>query len=118
MPLLKKSSRLFPTGTYIGWRILSIVLFGGMLASFIISSYFIYQYIYRALEDANTIIVLNSSLGVDTVNKPLFLQAQKFMEKKATPVKLPTPLRNIFVYVSSTQSVAGVSTTASTSSTP
>lgn len=114
-----KNSAPKATGSYLGWRIMSIVVFGAMVGSFIMSSYFIYQYIYRTLEDANSIVVLNSSLGLDTINKPLFLQAKKYLEFKAVHLTAPAKLRNIFVYVSTTPSheTPPISTTTSSTST-
>ena len=85
---------------YLSWKILSIVLIGGMLASIMGSAYFTYMNIYRMLEDANIIVVLNANEQLDTINMKSYDKAQELVKLKSETTLLPRQIRPIFVKVS------------------
>ncbi|PIT86397.1 MAG: hypothetical protein COU33_03400 [Candidatus Magasanikbacteria bacterium CG10_big_fil_rev_8_21_14_0_10_43_6] len=49
-------------------RILYIIISGGITLSIGLIVFFIYSNVYQALEDANTIIILRSELGIETID--------------------------------------------------
>lgn len=75
-------------------------MIGGMLASIIGSGYFTYVNIYRTLEDANTIVVLNSNEQLDTINMKAYDKTQELVRLKTGTTIIPKQLRHIFVKVS------------------
>jgi len=90
------------TGPFLGWRIASIVLVGAMAASIILTGYFMYQNIYRSLDDANTIIVLNAMDGFDSIDLTTFNKAKTQVQLKRDIPPLTARIRNIFDFSSST----------------
>lgn len=89
------------TSPYLGWRLFSIVLIGLMLASVIASTYFIYTTVYRTLDDANTIVVLDSFATLSTINEANYAKAQVLIGQKAVVTTIPRDLRNIFISIPS-----------------
>lgn len=81
------------------WKILSILVIGAMLSCVILSVYFIYTQIYRTLDDANTIVVLNSDLQMDTINMGAFEHAKSLVALKNSTSSFTKPVRNIFLRV-------------------
>ena len=107
---IKEKFSLRKRAAYLGWRLFSIVVVGIMAGSVIVSSYFIYENIYRTLADANTVVILSSTVGIDAINITEYDNAERFLALKRTPFTISKDARNIFMYDSSTS-------TASTSST-
>ncbi len=101
MSLLKHPSLRRPNA-YTLWSIASILLMGIMVACIIGSSYYIYDRVNRTLTDANTIVILNSAARVDDVNIVGFEKAKTAIASKTETSTVPTSLRNIFVFVSTT----------------
>lgn len=89
---------------YQSWHIITFVLFGVLAGSVIVSTYFIYSYVYRTLDDAHSIVVLNSNASVNTVNLPALEKAKQILALKKIPVIFPPGLRNIFIYGNSPNS--------------
>lgn len=85
-------------GKYARWRIISILIVGIMIGSAFYTTNFIYKNIYTTLANANTIIVLSSSLGVDAVDIKNYTLAEEKKQKKAETFVWPTNLRTIFNY--------------------
>ncbi|MEK7161051.1 MAG: hypothetical protein AAB724_03410 [Patescibacteria group bacterium] len=102
--------KLEKTSAYLKWKITSIIIVGFMVASIIFSSYFIYLNIYRTLEDANTVVLLNTVASIDAINMPAYEKAESFLELKQSPVSVPKNIRNVFSYSSSASSHASSST--------
>lgn len=69
-----------------------------MCASVIISVYFIYQNIFRTLEDANIIVLLNSAVNIDVINLPAYDKANDYLRLKVNNAQVPLNIRNIFSY--------------------
>ncbi len=89
-------------GPYLAWRIASIVVIGAMAGSVLLSSYYIYQNIYRTLVDATTIVQLNASMGFENIDLEMFNKDKSLIALKKTPGTLTAHARNIFAFVSST----------------
>lgn len=100
--LLTKKPHLDRPGRWLAWRITSIVVVGTMIAFLIGSSWFLYSYVFRTLEDANIILTLNPALEVDVLNIEIYNRAEDALTLKQTPVTVPNSIRNIFSFVSST----------------
>ena len=97
---LIKGLTLKTNAAYLSWKILSITLIGGMLASVIVSGYFMYVNIYRTLDDANTIVVLNANEQLDTINRKAYDKAQELVRTKNESIIIPKQLRQIFIKIS------------------
>ncbi|OGH69069.1 MAG: hypothetical protein A3I29_01310 [Candidatus Magasanikbacteria bacterium RIFCSPLOWO2_02_FULL_44_11] len=97
---LIKGLTLKTNAAYLPWKILSITLIGGMLASVIVSGYFMYVNIYRTLDDANTIVVLNANEQLDTINRKAYDKAQELVRTKNESIIIPKQLRQIFIKIS------------------
>lgn len=98
MPALAKKWSSKKIEPYAKWRLVSLVLFGFLLSGFVGSSYFIYLNIYRTLDDANNIVILNSSLAVNSVNMESYQQALHALKSKEGLSILPKNIRDIFSY--------------------
>ncbi len=85
-------------GKYAHWRIISILIVGVMIGSAIYTTNFVYSNIYTTLSNANTIIVLSSSLGVDAVDIKNYNLAEEKKKRKAESFTWPTNPRVIFNY--------------------
>lgn len=85
-------------GTYQWWRILTFVMFGIMAGSLLFSGIVVYNYTFRTLEDAHTIVLLNTETIINTVNLDNYNKALSYLNTKETSVTVPAPLRNFFEY--------------------
>jgi hypothetical protein len=94
-----KIPKLQKTTAYLGWRIVSILTLAFLLASAVGSIYFIYLKIYRTLEDADTIAVLNFATVITVINQNSFDQARTLILLKNNASVPSSTLRNVFVPV-------------------
>lgn len=83
---------------YAKWRLASLALFGVLLSGVIGSFYFIYLNIYRTLDDAHSIIILNSNLSINKVNMESYEQAVRALKLKEKTSGIPKNIRNLFSY--------------------
>lgn len=83
---------------FLGWRIASMVLLGFLAACFIGSSYLIYRYVYRTLQDAYVILGLSANPDTEALNRPLFEQVRKLIAQKKAGSIIPRDMRYIFQY--------------------
>jgi hypothetical protein len=97
-PLLEK----FKARPLLIWRLVTYVVLGGMAASIIGSTYFIYTHIYQTLDSANAIVVLNSNMGSSILDLRAYQQTKAQLDYKLSVPELTPDLRNIFSYDSST----------------
>lgn len=93
-------------GKYNRWRIISILIVGIMIGSAFYTTNFIYKNIYTTLANANTIIVLSSSLVVDAVDIKNYNLAEAKKKEKATVFAWPKDLRVIFNYENTSSSTS------------
>lgn len=85
---------------YLGWRLASLGLTGLMMASIFYSGYFIYTSIYQTLDDANSIVVLNSNVELATINQSVYNKAHDLVVSKTTTSTSSFKItRNIFIPV-------------------
>lgn len=95
----KDLTNLLPTKSrYQGWRILSIIVVGLATAAAIITAYFIYQNIFRTLENANAVVILSSNLNIDVIDTKAYNQTEELIKAKNTLFVWPKDVRNIFSY--------------------
>lgn len=72
------------------------ILIGGMITFSVgLIIYFIYSNVYRALEDANTIIILQSDLGIETIDFQK-LETMESLWKKRYTLEEPVLVRDPF----------------------
>lgn len=104
---LENLKKLFkPSGHYATWRIASILIAGLILASTLFIGFFVYQNIYTTLANTNTIIILESSLGVDVIDTKAYNQVEEKLKLKKTPFSWPDKIRNIFDYVPTSTTIS------------
>jgi len=84
------------------WEVLRLFFFGFMLGSIIFSAIFIYQHIFQTLNEANSVVVLSSSSALDPLNLDGFKKTQAIVAEKQATSTLPSNLRQIFRYETST----------------
>lgn len=95
--LLHRKTSFEPESPYLVWKLLSIIAIGAMLASIIGSVYFLYTTIYRVLDDAYTIVILEADVQLDTINTKLYQRAQELVTLKNDTTSLPQEITNVFV---------------------
>ena len=102
--MLRAKLHLQPTSEqpFLGWRIASMVLLGLLAACCIVSSFLIYRYVYRTLQDAYVIIELSANPDTEVLNHTLLEQARALIAQKNAASAVPLNLRNIFQYGSTT----------------
>jgi len=98
MSALNKNWSFKKIEPYAKWRLASLALFGVLLGSVIGSFYFIYLNIYRTLDDAHNIIILNSNLSINKINMESYRQAALAIKLKEKPSSIPKNIRDIFSY--------------------
>lgn len=91
---------------FLGWRIASMALLGVLASSFIGSSYFIYRYVYRTLQDAHVILELSANPDAEALNRRLLEQALRLISQKNTTFVVPRAIRNVFEYGPATTTTA------------
>ena len=105
--LNKKIRYLKPANRFTFWKVAALIIIGLLMAGTILVFYFVYQYSYITLSNANAIIVLNSSLGADVIDYKNFKISQDKIRLKTEQQPIPEKVRNIFYYAqtSATQSI-------------
>lgn len=63
------------------------------------SAIFIYNYTFRTLEDAHTIVLLNTNMLVNNINMENYQKAVDLLNTRSINPMIPGQLRNIFDYV-------------------
>ncbi len=107
----KKLLSHFPlqvAGRFGVWRLVSLLVFGFLAGSFLVSSYFVYNHIFHTLDAATTIVALNASLN-DTIDVANFIKAEKMLQQKQSVSLLPPIIRFPFNYGKIISSTIGVS---------
>lgn len=97
--LNKKIRYLKPANRFTFWKVVALIIIGLLMAGTILIFYFVYQYTYITLSNANAIIVLNSSLGADVIDYKNFKISQDKIKLKIEQQPIPEKVRNIFYYV-------------------
>ena len=95
---MNKEAFLSKQGKYTNWKILALLINGLLLGSIIWSVYFLYQYAYTTLNNADAIVILNSNLGVDIVDNRSFTAAENSIKLKKDLPDIGNKSRNIFYY--------------------
>lgn len=101
---MKKTGYLKPINRYTIWKVAGILIVGLLLACTMLVFYFIYQYSFLTLSNANAILTLSSNLGIDIIDNKNFIISQDIINSKQTVSQTPDKIRNIFYYVQSTSS--------------
>ncbi len=84
---------------YLGWRLFSVALMGVMAGSILVSAFFIYDSVYQTLDDANSIVALNSSASLAVINQSVYAKATELVALKNTTSTISKNSRNIFIPV-------------------
>ncbi|MEK7625639.1 MAG: hypothetical protein AAB467_04830 [Patescibacteria group bacterium] len=109
MSFLSQKIQLAVKGTYQWWVIISYLVFGLMAGSLLMSGIFVYNYTFRTLEDAHTIVLLNTDMVVNNINIVNYKKAVDLLKIKS-PTPLPENMRNIFGYVTGAAPLSTTST--------
>lgn len=112
-PEILKGIKLQKANYYTNWSVANIVVLGILLASVMITFFYVYKNIYSLYNNAATIIVLNSELTIDVINFNAYNKIQEVLAVKAEPIIIPGKIRNMFVY-----GPLAVATSTPTTSTP
>ena len=80
------------------WRVIYLSTLGVLAASAIFTFSFIYQNIFTTFDNAYSIIILSSELGMDTVDVAAFKKVEIVIKNKGGSIEIPNNLRNIFDY--------------------
>jgi hypothetical protein len=112
MSFLKQKIRFGAKSAFQWWGIITFVFLGLMAASLILSAFVVYNYTFQTLEDAHTIILLNTETLINNVNIDAYNKALKALEIKNNTSGFNPSLRNIFslVQISSPPSTTPTST--------
>ncbi|MFA5770923.1 MAG: hypothetical protein WC894_05520 [Patescibacteria group bacterium] len=107
---IKKTGYLKPANRYTIWKVVGMLIIGLLLACTMLVFYFIYQYSYLTLSNANAILTLSSNLGVDIVENNNFKISQDIINSKKSLPEITNKIRNIFYYVETSSSTTTAST--------
>ena len=108
MSFLNNKIRLDLKNTYQWWRVITFIVFGLMVGSLLMSAIFVYNYTFRTLEDAHTIVLLNTDRVVNNINLDNYQKAVSLIELKSVQLEIPNKIRNIFIYGSYSTSTVGI----------
>ena len=67
---------------FIKLRTISLAVLGLLLTGFAFIMFFVYSNIYTAIDQVQSIIILKSKLGIETINFELFDKVKKTIEDK------------------------------------
>lgn len=98
----KKTGYLKPANRYTVWKVAGIMIVGLLLACTMFVFYFVYQYSFLALSNANAIVNLSTTLGADIVDSKNFTTSQNIINSKNSLPIITDKIRNIFYYVQNT----------------
>ncbi|MEK7131710.1 MAG: hypothetical protein AAB797_03195 [Patescibacteria group bacterium] len=93
-------------GRYGFWRLLNIVVLGLLVSGSMFTYYFIYQNIYSAIANANSIIALQSNLNIYDLDLQAYEKAEAAITQKKRLEEFPLNIRNIFYYNTGTSTYA------------
>ena len=98
MSLLNQKFQLNLRSTYQWWGVITYLALGLMAGSLLMSGVFVYNYTFRTLEDAHTIVLLNTDTVANNVNLENFQKATDLVSSKSVPLLIPNKVRNIFSF--------------------
>ena len=98
MSFLNAKLKIAARAKYQWWTVVSYILYGLMAASLLFSAILVYNYTFRTLEDAHTIVLLNTDTVVNNVNMDMYKKAVNTINKKNVPSGFSENIRNIFSY--------------------
>ena len=102
----KKMGYLKPANKYTIWKVCGILVTGLLLACTMLVLYFVYQYSYLTLSNANSILTLSSNLGLDLIDNKNFNTSQDIINSKKSFPQINDKIRNVFYYAQSSSSTA------------
>lgn len=105
----KKMGYLKPANKYTIWKVAGLITTGLLIACTMLVFYFVYQYSYLTLSNANTILTLSSDLGLDLIDNKNFNISQDIINSKKSLPQINDKIRNIFYYVQSSSSTVTTS---------
>lgn len=115
MSFLSQKVKISMKNQFQWWSIITYLMFGLMIGSLLLSSIIIYNYTFRTLEDAHTIVLLNTDTVVNNVNLDMYKRAVDAIKLKSTRSEIDRNLRNIFVFNTSSPAVVPASPITTTS---
>ena len=98
MSFLNAKLKFTSKAKYQWWTVASYVLYGLMAGSLLFSAILVYNYTFRTLEDAHTIVLLNTDTVVNNVNMDMYKKAVNTINKKNVASGFSESIRNIFTY--------------------
>ena len=98
MSFLKPSVNFGTKNIFQWWAIITYLFLGLMAGSIIMSAIFVYNYTFRTLEDAHTIVLLNTETLVNNVNMDAYHKAIKALGVKNNLDNQKPSTRNIFSF--------------------
>ena len=101
-----KRGYLKPANKYTIWKVAGIVIIGLLFACTMFVFYFVYQYSFLALSNANAIVNLSTTLGADIIDNKNFVDSQNLINSKNNLPDITNKIRNIFYYVQSTSTTS------------
>lgn len=78
-------------------RLLHIVFFGMIIFGCAFAAFFLHTHVFRAIENAQNIVLLTSELGVETLDVPLYETVQAQWEEKHRTRAFTAP-RDPFIF--------------------
>lgn len=92
------------------------MLLGFMIGTLVLSGIAVYNYTFRSLEDAHTIVLLNTDTVANNINIGNYNRAVELVAAKDKEIVIPQNTRNIFSY-SSAAPITKPSTTSTATTT-
>ncbi len=94
----KKTGYLKPANKYTIWKAAGLLMIGLLLTCSFFVFYFVYQYSYTTISNANAIMTISSNLGVDLIDNKNFIISQNIINLKNSLPPVGDKIRNIFYY--------------------
>lgn len=92
----------YSSTAYMWWRVSTIGILGILAGSAIACLAFAYNYMFRTLDNTESVIQLTTEVPIMKVDIPQYQAALNIVNLKNEQVIFPSRLRNVFVYSSST----------------
>jgi hypothetical protein len=117
MSFLKQNANFGSKNAFQWWGVITYIFLGLMAGSLVMSAFIVYNYTFRTLEDAHTIVLLNTETLVNNVNMDSYNKAVRALDTKNKASNFSSNLRNIFILGQVETAPIPTSTTSTASST-
>jgi len=108
---LKPSVHTEPNNHYGFWRLLNLIVSGSLIVGMMLSVFFIYRNVDKALTDTATIVNIKSQITFDVLDTKTYQETREAIDGKEKIKPIPADIRFVFDYQTATTTYESTTTT-------